>query len=208
MLCLPKPCTAHTCCSCGSICALHSALTDLLLMPAWHMPGQLQPTLPSPSHSGLAPDVGTACTHAALSCPASCRMSATSGPYTLTLHGCSRSARLLPMLQHLRKHVALERLLVLDDQLGVRALEHRRARRARVLHRARRLLRQPVQVGSVAPAHEGPSISTDVKDRLTGNNGPMCSRAASLIVQRSVNLGAGLEDLKSIELLACSPKHA
>lgn len=63
----------------------------------------------------------------------------------------SGSASVLPMLQHLHKHVALQRFLVLDDELGVRAFEHGRASRARVLHRAARLLRQPEQLCRVLP---------------------------------------------------------
>jgi hypothetical protein len=62
------------------------------------------------------------------------------------------------MLQHLREHVALERLLVLHDGALVRALEQRRARRARVRHRGARLACHAEQLLGVTPAR-APRVS-------------------------------------------------
>ena len=111
---------------------------------------------------------GTACTHASPTCPhaAACPQRVHHTPLTLCQR--SRSARLLPVLQHLREHMALERLLVLDHQLGVRALEHRRARRAR--RPARRALdssaRRKSSVGVAACACKGAAQSGLVEAKL------------------------------------------
>lgn len=72
---------------------------------------------------------------------------------------CLGGARRRAVLQHLRKYMALERLLMLHDGALVRALQQRRARRARVLHSRARLARLAEQLLGVPPTRAPSMVS-------------------------------------------------